>query len=71
MACGCGHKHHHFSKEDFEKAVKKFIDGLGENIDLDAEYEKIKNKESKLSRSQRDTVVALVEYKNEHFKEYN
>lgn len=68
--CDCGHEHHHhFSKENFDKAVKKFMDGLGEEIDLDAEYEKIKNKESKLSRSQRDAVVALVEYKNEHFKE--
>ena len=70
MACGCGHEHHHhFSKEDFEKAVNKFMDGLGEKIDLDTEYEKIKNKVSKLSRSQRDTVVALVEYKKEHFTE--
>lgn len=70
MACGCGHEHHHhFSKENFDKAVKKFVGGLGEEIDLDAEYEKIKNKESNLSRSQRDAVVALVEYKNEHFKE--
>lgn len=70
MACGCGHEHHHhFSKEDFDKAVNKFMDGLGAEIDLDAEYEKIKNKESKLSRSQRDTVVALVEYKKEHFTE--
>ena len=66
MACGCGHEHHHFNKKDFEKAVKNFMDGLGAEIDLDEEYEKIKNKKSDLSRSQRDTVVALVEYKNEH-----
>ena len=70
MACDCGHEHHHhFSKEDYDKAVKRFIDGLGKDIDLDAEYEKIMNKESNLSRSQRDTVVALVEYKKEHFAE--
>lgn len=68
MHCDCGHEHH-FSKVDFEKAVKKFMDGLGDEIDLDVEYEKIKNKESKLSRSQRDTVVALVEYKKDHFTE--
>ena len=70
MACGCGHEHHHhFSKEDFAKAVNKFMDGLGAEIDLEEEYTKIKNKESKLSRSQRDTVVARVEYKKEHFTE--
>lgn len=68
MHCDCGHEHH-FSKEDFEKAVKKFMDGIGDEIDLEVEYEKIKNKESKLSRSQRDTVVALVEYKKDHFTE--
>lgn len=69
MACGCGHEHHHFSQEELDKAIRNFMYGFGKEIDLDAEYEKIKNKESKLSRSQRDTVVAIVEYKNEHFKE--
>lgn len=70
MSCNCGHNHHHhFNQEAFEKAVKKFMDGLGDQIDLDAEYEKIKNKKSELSRSQRDTVVALVEYKRDHITE--
>ena len=46
MHCDCGHEHHHhFSKEDYDKAVKRFIDGLGKDLDLDAEYEKIKNKD--------------------------
>lgn len=69
MSCNCGHEHHHFSQEELDKAIRKFMDGLGKEIDLDEEYEKIKNKESSLSRSQRDTVIAIVEYKKEHFKE--
>lgn len=68
MSCNCGHEHHHVSREEFDKAVKTFLSSLNEEIDLDKEYEKIKNKESKLSRSQRDSVVALVEYKREHFE---
>lgn len=63
--CSCGHEHH-FSKREFDEAVKHFMKGIGD-IDLDAEYEKIKNKNSSLSRKQRDTVIALVEYKREHF----
>ena len=70
MACNCGHEHHHhFSQEQLDKAVKMFYEGLGKEIDLDVEYEKIKNKESDLTRSQREAVIAIVEYKKEHFKE--
>lgn len=61
------HEHQHISKNEFDEAVKKFLNGLDEKIDLDVEYEKIKYKTSNLSRKQRDTVVALVEYKREHF----
>ena len=61
------HEHNHISKKEFDEAVKKFLNGLDEEIDLDVEYEKIKYKTSNLSRKQRDTVVALVEYKRTHF----
>ena len=67
MSCNCGHEHHHVSKEEFDKSVARFVNDIGVEIDLDAEYEKIMKKESKLSRMQRDTVVAIVEYKREHF----
>lgn len=70
MACNCGHDHH-ISKEDFDKAVQKFLSSLNSEIDLDAEYEKIQNKTSELSRMQRDTVIAIVEYKREHFSNEN
>lgn len=68
MECNCGHDHGKITQADFNKAVKRFMSGLGENLDIDEEYVKIQNKESKLSKMQRDTIVALVEYKREHFK---
>lgn len=61
------HQHNYISKKEFDGMVKKFLDDLGEKIDLDTEYEKIKRKTSVLSRKQRDTVIALVEYKKLNF----
>lgn len=71
MSCKCGHEHGNVSKEQFEKVVANFLKTLPSNIDIDEEYIKIQNKESNLSRMQRDTVEAIVEYKKEHFKENN
>ena len=67
MACGCGHEHGKVSKEEFDKAVAKFMSTLPANIDIDKEYEKIQNRTSNLSAMQRKTLVAIVEYKKEHF----
>lgn len=67
MACGCGHEHGKVSKEEFENAVNRFLSNLPPNIDIDVEYEKIMNKESSLSSTQRKTLIAIVEYKKEHF----
>ena len=71
MSCKCGHEHGSVSKEQFEKVVANFLKTLPSNIDIDEEYIKIQNKESNLSKMQRDTVEAIVEYKKEHFKENN
>lgn len=69
MACGCGceHEHNKISKEEFENAVNRFLSNLPPNIDIDVEYEKIMNKKSSLSAMQRKTLMAIVEYKKEHF----
>ena len=67
--CSCGHNHDHIDREQFDEAVKKFMNSISYSIDLDEEYQKIQNKKSNLSRSQRDTIVAIVEYKREHFSE--
>ena len=72
QSCNCGHEHPHLTKEKFEEAVKRFISTLPADIDIDKEYEKIQKKESNLSRSQRDTIEAIVEFKKEHhFEEDN
>lgn len=61
------HQHNYISKKEFDGMVKKFLDGFSEKVDLDIEYEKIKHKTSILSRKQRDTVTALIEYKKLNF----
>lgn len=62
------HNHNEFTKEQFDLAVEKFLKDLPENISIEEEYQKILNKKSELSRSQRDTIIAIVEYKKEHFE---
>lgn len=65
MCKHCEHSEH--SEKDFNEAVKKFIKTLPYDIDIDEEYNKIQKKQSLLSRTQRDTIEAIVEYKKEHF----
>lgn len=60
-------KHCEHSEQDFNETVKNFIKTLPSDIDIDEEYKKIQNKQSSLSRTQRDTIVKIVEYKKEHF----
>jgi hypothetical protein len=53
------------TKEQFDEAVRAVIEEFAkENINVDEEYEKIKQKKSNLSRSRRDLIVAIVELKN-------
>ena len=53
-------KHCEHSEKEFNEAVKKFMKTLPSDIDIDEEYKKIQNKQSSLSRTQRDTIEAIV-----------
>lgn len=66
--CQCGHHHETISKEQFDEAVSKFVSTLPEDINIEEEHEKIMQKKSKLSRSQRDAIESIVYYKKEYFE---
>lgn len=53
------------TQEAMNLIIKNLFEKVGKTFSIEEEYQKIKNKKSTLSRSQRELVVAVYETANE------